>query len=152
MRADCSGIALSAFSYTGVRATPIREPPASADHAAIQAGGGMYKVEFESCGRSMRWYEWFAGLLLFGLALGVRAESGYKCVDSHGAVTYQAIGCAAQESQRVIAIAPPPRYAASPHYVVDHQRDAPIARSMHVAPRDRGSRETAFECRVGDGR
>jgi len=109
----------------------------------------MHQIEFESCGRSMRWYEWAAGLLLLGLALGVRAESVYKCIDAQGAVTYQAIACDAQKSQSVIAIPAPPRYAPSPHYVVARQVE-PAA--PHAANHERAPRETAFECHASDGR
>jgi len=112
----------------------------------------MHKIEFESCGRSMRWHEWLAGLLLLGLAAGARAENVYKCVDAHGDVAYQATGCAAQQTQSIIAIAAPPRSVAPPHYVVEHTRAAPPARIAHVTARDRGPRETAFECRASDGR
>jgi len=112
----------------------------------------MRKFEFESCGRSMRWHEWLAGLLLLSLAAGVRAENIYKCIDAHGDIAYQATGCAAQQTQSVIAIAAPPRYTPAPHYLVEHALTAPLARSAHVASRDRGAKEMAFECRASDGR
>jgi hypothetical protein len=112
----------------------------------------MHKIEFESCGRSMRWHEWLAGLLLLGLAAGVRAENVYKCVDAHGDVAYQASACTAPQAQSVIAIAPPPAHALSPHYVVEQPRAAPLTRTARATSRDRGSNETAFECRASDGR
>jgi len=111
----------------------------------------MQQIEFESCGRSMRWYEWLAGLLLLALAVGVRAESVYKCVDADGAVAYQAFACAAQQSQDVIAIPPPPRYAPSPHYLVARQDQTAAPRTPSAA-RERTPKQTAFECRASDGR
>lgn len=111
----------------------------------------MHKIEFESCGRSMRWHEWLAGLLLLGMAAGVRAETAYKCVDAQGAVAYQAIACDAQQSQSVIAIPPPPRYAPSPHYAV-MRRDEVAAPRTRIVARERTPKETAFECRASDGR
>jgi len=134
-----------------MRAAPIRSSVASADHAAIQTGGGMQQIEFESCGRSMRWYEWLAGLLLLGMTVGVRAEAVYKCVNAQGAITYQAISCDAQQAQSVVAIPPPPRYAPSPHYVVARQEET-AAPSTRSAARERAPKETAFECRASDGR
>ena len=111
----------------------------------------MQQIEFENSGRSMRWYEWLAGLLLLGLAVGVRAESVYKCVDARGAVAYQAIACAGSQLQSVVAIARAPAYAPSPHYVLARDREAAAPRAR-FATRERASQETAFECRASDGR
>jgi len=110
----------------------------------------MRKVEFESCGRSMRWHEWLVGLFLLGMFAGVRAESVYKCVDERGTVAYQERTCAVTQRQSVIDIPPPPALAPSPHYAIDRP-DAPGTRIAR-APRERGSREMAYECRVSDGR
>src|SRR5437763_7055108 len=110
----------------------------------------MQKIEFESCGRSMRWHEWLAGLFLLGMVAGVRAESVYKCVDAHGAVAYQAQTCGPSQRQSVIAIPPAPPLAPAPHYVLARQ-DEPAARSLHAA-RERVPKQIAYECRVSDGR
>jgi len=111
----------------------------------------MHKVEFENCGRSMRWYEWLTGLFLLSLALGVRAESIYKCVDAEGKAAYQATKCPAQQHESVIEIPPPPTYAPAPRYAVERRVvDAP-ARASHV-PLRVTSREMAYECHVSDGR
>lgn len=110
----------------------------------------MQKIEFESSGRSMRWYEWLLGLCLFAAAAGVRANAVYKCVDAHGAVAYQQIACDAQQRQGVVEIAPAPRYAPSPRYaVVRHDESA--VRALRPQ-RERLPQETAYECRVSDGR
>jgi hypothetical protein len=111
----------------------------------------MHKMEFENCGRSMRWHEWLTGLLLLGLIGGVRAESVYKCVDAHGAIAYQAQTCdASRQRQSVIDIAPPPPLAPAPHYVLARQ-DEQAARPLRGA-REHAPREMAYECRVSDGR
>jgi hypothetical protein len=110
----------------------------------------MHKIEFESSGRSMRWHEWLAGLLLLGMLAGVRAESVYKCVDAKGAVAYQAQACAVAQRQSVIDIPPAPPLAPAPHYVLARQNE-PTTRGSR-APRERATKETAYECRVSDGR
>ena len=111
----------------------------------------MHKIEFENCGRSMRWYEWLVGLFLFAAALGVRAESVYKCIDANGDIAYQQVSCAARQRQSTIAIATAPRYAPSPHYVLARQNEEAAPRSR-VAAHERAPQETAFECRTSDGR
>ena len=111
----------------------------------------MDKVGFENCGRSMRWYEWLTGLFLLSLALGVRAEGIYKCVDARGDVTYQAASCAAQQRESIVEVPPAPAYAPPPHYVVERDaRDAAV-RQPHLASRA-AVREMAYECHVSDGR
>jgi hypothetical protein len=111
----------------------------------------MHKIEFEGGGRSMRWYEWLAGLLLLGAAAGVRAAPVYKCVDADGGVAYQQVSCSEWQAQRTMEIAPAPRHAPSPQYAVERRRDEPVARSA-PAPREPVMRETAYECRTSDGR
>ena len=111
----------------------------------------MHKVGFEYCGRSMRWYEWLTGLFLLSLAIGVRAESVYKCVDAEGNAAYQATRCPAQQRESVLEIPKAPAYAPSPQYAVErHREDAPMRGSR--VPARLASREMAFECRVSDGR
>src|SRR5881394_1389292 len=96
-------------------------------------GGVMHKIEFESGGRSMRWYEWLVGLLLLAAVAGVRAESVYKCVDAKGDTAYQQVSCGPAQQQSTIAIAPAPRYAPSPHYVLARKDDEPRPRSPATA-------------------
>ena len=111
----------------------------------------MHKIEFESSGRSMRWYEWLLGLCLFAAAAGVRAEAAvYKCVDAQGAVAYQQVACGAQQRQGMIEIASAPRYAPSPHYAVERRVES-LARAPR-SKRERVSEEMAYECRASDGR
>ena len=101
-------------------------------------------------GRSMRWYEWLAGLFLLGVAFGVRAGAVYKCVDAAGAIAYQDRACASAQAQSEVGLPPAPAYAPSPQYAVEsHARGAnyPTPRSP-----SRFSRATAYECRVSDGR
>jgi hypothetical protein len=111
----------------------------------------MHKIEFESGGRSMRWYEWLVGLFLLAAIAGVRAESVYKCVNAKGGISYQQVSCGAEQQQSTIAIAPAPRYAPSPHYVLARKDDEARPRSPAPA-HERASNETAFECHVSDGR
>ncbi|HMM56394.1 MAG TPA: DUF4124 domain-containing protein [Rudaea sp.] len=102
-------------------------------------------------GRSMRWYEWLAGLFLLSLAFGVRAGAVYKCVDASGAITFQDQICAAVQAQNEVEIAPAPAFAPSPKYAIDTR----TSRSDHRSARfeTRGShRDTAYECRASDGR
>jgi len=116
-----------------------------------KTGVRMNKVDFEVCGRSMRWYEWFAALLLLSLAAGVRAESVYKCTDAAGAVAYQSQPCASSQQARVIEIARAPAQGAAPTYAVRARVRDESSRSVRPAPRA-APREMAFECRAGDGR
>lgn len=101
-------------------------------------------------GRSMRWYEWLAGLLLLGLAFGVRAGSVYKCVDASGAIAFQDRACASVQDQSEIEIAPAPAYAPPPKYAIETH----MQRANYRAPRSesRSARAMAYECRAGDGR
>jgi hypothetical protein len=111
----------------------------------------MRRVEFESCGRSMRWYEWLAALLLLALAAGVRADPVYKCTDAGGGIAYQAVACAPGQRSSSIAIAPAPAYAPPPHYAIQRRsNDA----SVREKPESRRAppRETAYECRASDAR
>ena len=110
----------------------------------------MHKIEFEGGGRSMRWYEWLAGLVLLGAAAGVRAAPIYKCVDAEQHITYQQESCGAQQTQRAIDIAPAPRPAPPPKYYVERSHEQPGRGDRPV--RERASREVAYECRTSDGR
>jgi hypothetical protein len=112
----------------------------------------MQQIGFESSGRSMRWYEWVAGLCLLGAAAGVRAEVAYKCIDAQGAISYQDTACIGQR-QSEIAITPSLRAAPvpTPHYAVERAATRRPERSVRV-PREHAARESAFECRVSDGR
>ena len=69
----------------------------------------MSKIQFQACGRSMRWYEWVLMLLMLGLAAGVRAESVYKCTDAQGAIAFQAQPCSAQQEEAQVDMLPAPR-------------------------------------------
>lgn len=104
-------------------------------------------------GRSMRWYEWLAGLLLLSLALGARAGSVYKCVDASGAAAFQDRPCAAAQDQSEVEIAPEPVYAPPPKYAIEthpHPRRE-NSRNEYRAPRAQ-ARGMAYECRASDGR
>jgi hypothetical protein len=110
----------------------------------------MRYEQYVASGRSMRWYEWLAGLFLFGLAFGVRAGSAYKCVDATGAVTFQDRSCAAAQAQSEVEIDPAPAHAAPPQYAVETHAQRANYRESRSQPRsERGS---AYECRAGDGR
>lgn len=107
--------------------------------------------EFEGCGRSMRWYDWLAGLLLLWFVCGVRAASVYKCTSVDGAVAYQDRACTEQQRGAEIEIAPAPRREPSPHYFVP---DTQARQGTHTAERSRrtvAQGETSFECRVSNG-
>lgn len=105
--------------------------------------------------RPLRWYEWLAILLIAGYAARAHAAQIFRCTDVRGAVTFQDRACAASADQAAIALAPVPRYAASPEYAV--RRDTPPrtaarprrtgAASHREAPAGAGS----FECRAADG-
>lgn len=110
----------------------------------------MQDNPYPASGRSMRWYEWLAGLFLLGLAFGVRAGPVYKCVDAAGAVTFQDRPCAAAQVQSEVEIDPAPAHATAPQYAVEthaqrtnYRESRPQARSAHA---------TAYECRASDGR
>ncbi len=64
----------------------------------------MQNNPYIASGRSMRWYEWLAGLFLLGLAFGVRAGSVYKCADGSGAIAFQDRPCAAAQAQSEVEI------------------------------------------------
>jgi len=109
-------------------------------------------MQWQPTGRTARWYEWLAILLLLGLAGGVRAAPVYKCTGGQGEVAYQSQPCADGQPETVIEIAPAPAYAPSPHYAVGHDDTVHSART---ATRSRSERhETAplsYECRAADG-
>ena len=111
----------------------------------------MHHDQYIANGRSMRWYEWLTGLLLLGLAFGVRAGSVYKCVDATGAIAFQDRICATAQVQNEVEISPAPAYAPSPKYAVEtHSSRAdfrPARFETHGSHRD-----TAYECRASDGR
>ena len=102
-------------------------------------------------GRSMHWYEWLTGLLLLGLAFGVRAGSVYKCMDAAGAITFQDQTCAATQAQSEVEIAPTPAYAPPPKYAVESHASRTSFRPVRSQSRS-GYRDTAYECRSSDGR
>ncbi|MBS0569485.1 MAG: DUF4124 domain-containing protein [Proteobacteria bacterium] len=98
----------------------------------------------------MRWYEWLAGLLLLGLAFGVRAGPVYKCIDASGAIAYQDRPCISAQAQREVEIAPAPAVVPSPQYAVQTHAQRASYRTERL-PR-RTSHATAYECRASDGR
>jgi len=111
--------------------------------------------KFETCGRSMRWYEWLSGLLLLLLAAGLRAQPVYKCTGPDGTIAYQDKACGAQQQEHEFEIAPAPPVQPSPQYALAH--DAAPAQ-MTRAPRAGGRRrvwaqdeEKSFECRASNG-
>jgi hypothetical protein len=110
----------------------------------------MHHERYVANGRSMRWYEWLAGLFLLGLAFGVRAGSVYKCVDAAGAVTFQDRSCAATQAQSEVEIDPAPAHAASPQYVVETHAQRTNYRESHLP--SRSEHGSAYECRASDGR
>lgn len=111
----------------------------------------MQHERYIASGRSMRWYEWLAGLFLLSLAFGARAGAVYKCVDASGAITFQDRICAAAQAQSDVEIAPAPAYAPSPKYAVETR--PPRANFQPARFETRSShRDTAYECRASDGR
>lgn len=111
----------------------------------------MHHDRYVASGRSMRWYEWLAGLFLLSLAFGVRADSVCKCVDATGAVTFQDRICAAMQAQSEVEIAPAPAYAPPPKYADESHASRASFRPARSQPRS-GYCDTAYECRAGDGR
>lgn len=115
----------------------------------------MNKIQFEECGRSMRWHEWALMLLLLSLVAGVRAESVYKCTDAQGNIAYQAQPCSAAQQQTTLAITPAPAYAASPQYAIERRSERAASRSTRVAragfTRSESRQATSYECRASDG-
>lgn len=110
----------------------------------------MHHSSYIASGRSMRWYEWLAGLFLLGLAFGVRAGAVYKCVDGSGATAYQDRPCASAQHESEVEIAPAPAYAPSPKYAVETRAQRAAYRPSRSTPRS--SRASANECRASDGR
>ncbi|MGH8122928.1 MAG: DUF4124 domain-containing protein [Rudaea sp.] len=115
----------------------------------------MDKHDFETSGRTLRWYEWLAFLLLFFLAAGVRAESVYKCTDAGGGVAYQTQACASAQREVMVAIAPAPAHAPSPTYAAHQDVEKHAARRGrgNAALTHRGASSTpqSYECRTADG-
>ena len=112
----------------------------------------MRRNEYDVCGRSMRWYDWLAALLLLGLIGGVRAESVYKCTDDADHIIYQGQPCAESQHEREIAIAPAPPVARSPEYAVHEERPAHAGQTSRPPRRSPAHDETvSYECRVSDG-
>ena len=111
--------------------------------------------KFETCGRSMRWYEWLSGLLLLLLASGLRAQPVYKCTDATGAVAYQDKACGAQQQEREMQFVPAPPVQPSPQYALAHDNaPAQMPRTARAGGRRRlwsQEEEKSFECRVSNG-
>jgi len=114
----------------------------------------MRPFEFESCGRSMRWYEWLAGLLLLGIVCGVRAQPVYKCTGADGSVAYQDRGCAPQQLERPVSIEHAPVPQPSPQYAAHDAHPAVPAHAARGGARRRLWAEDepmSFECRASNG-
>lgn len=113
----------------------------------------MHKIDFTTSGRSMRWYEWVAGLALFALACGVRAESVYKCTDADGGVAYQGQPCSDQQREHVLALAPAPAYAPSPEYRTNDAREPHASMGRQLSSRQPSTRGAgmSYECTVSNG-
>jgi hypothetical protein len=120
--------------------------------APFTGGWAMSKIQFQPCGRSMRWYEWVLMLSMLALAAGVRAESVYKCTDAQGAVAFQAQSCPPQQQETQVTILPAPADASSPAYsIVDkkqpqHFHDERNGRHQITPPV-----QMSYECRVSNG-
>lgn len=119
----------------------------------------MDSERFDGAGRSMRWYEWLACLVLLLLAGGVRAGTVYRCIDSHGNMAFSDSSCAAGERAQKVDVAAAPTFSPSPQYALPG-RDArestpPLRRGSASA--GRRQRETtavaarSYECRSVDG-
>jgi hypothetical protein len=111
---------------------------------------------FESSGRSMRWYDWLAGLLLLSLACGVRAAPIYKCTDGGGDIAYQDHACAPLQDGREIELPAPPPPTSSPTYAVHDvipARASSAARTSAARARRTpiSANEISYECRVTNG-
>jgi len=113
--------------------------------------------KFETCGRSMRWYEWLSGLLLLLLACGLRAQPVYKCTGPDGAIAYQDKACGAQQLENELRIDPAPPVQPSPQYFLAHDATQPRSTPSPL-PRAGGRRrmwtqdeEKSFECRASNG-
>jgi hypothetical protein len=111
----------------------------------------MNKTKFDAYGRSMRWYEWLAALLLLGLAAGVRAESVYKCTNAQGGVAYQAQPCSGSQHEARVSIDPAPTYTPPPQYAVERRSGNTSARRSTASRRPTGHEATSYECRASDG-
>jgi hypothetical protein len=112
----------------------------------------MSKVQFQACGRSMRWYEWVLMLCMLGLVAGVRAESVYKCTDAQGSIAFQAQPCPPHQNQTQVDILPAPSHAASPDYAIADKKPLPHFHNER-GDRHQAARPTqvSYECRVSNG-
>jgi hypothetical protein len=111
----------------------------------------MSKIQFETSGRSMRWYEWVLMLMMLGLVAGVRAQAVYKCTDVQGAIAYQAQACPSSQQETEIAIAPAPAHAASPDYAIVKAQPARYAPAGHAGRGIARDTRISYECRVAGG-
>jgi hypothetical protein len=111
----------------------------------------MSKVQFQACGRSMRWYEWVLTLLMLGLVAGVRAESVYKCTDAQGAIAFQALPCPPQQDETQVDIMPAPAHAASPDYSVTDRKQPQRAHNERSGRQAMRPSQMSYECRVSNG-
>jgi Domain of unknown function (DUF4124) len=122
------------------------------DDAIHKGESAMSKVQFQACGRSMRWYEWVLMLAMLGLAAGARADSVYKCSDAQGSIAFQAQPCPPHQDETQVDILPAPPHAASPDYAVVDKKPMPHVHSEHggghVAARPT---QVSYECRVANG-
>jgi hypothetical protein len=115
----------------------------------------MHKDDMETSGRTLRWYEWLAFLLLFGLIGGVRAETVYKCTDAQGGIAFQTSVCSVAAKEKVIDVAPPPAVASAPDYGVDRHAN-PRSSAPRTSPINRHysattNTDASYECRTSDG-
>ena len=113
----------------------------------------MRHLQFESCGRSMRWYEWLAGLLLLACACGVRAQPVYKCTSADGSVAYQDRGCAPPQLEQPVGIVPAPPPQPSPRYAVREASTAPVRAGRAGGRRRMWEQDEplSFECHASNG-
>jgi hypothetical protein len=71
-------------------------------------------------------------------------------MDAQGALAYQQLPCAADQTEGSLRLAPEPAYAPSPQYRIE----APTAQRVAYAARERRDspeRATSWECRASDG-
>ncbi len=116
----------------------------------------MEKSDFETSGRTLRWYEWLTFLLLFALVAGVRADPVYKCTDAQGDVAFQSQPCSAAQREGALDIPPAPAYSASPEYALTHDAGDHAAHStrndvMRASHSARSAVAESYECRAADG-
>jgi hypothetical protein len=112
----------------------------------------MSKIQFQACGRSMRWYEWVLMLLMLVLVAGVRAESVYKCTDARGVIAFQAQPCPPQQNETQVDILPAPPHASSPDYgVADRKQPQRVHNERGGRHQAERTSQMSYECRVSDG-